>query len=526
MAIHNSNNLLCSYKSCECNNIACRKIYDSFNDAKMACDLIFLKPGESHVEYYKTDNQYHCVVAIGNIVPNISHLYITDTGDDKPILEKLKEIQDLAVDAYQLSQYVDQQLQVLNTSLNVIADDINNINSSILEIKQKNSSFYPVENSSIESLFHNDIYTVNLCCYSQGGYINVYDNIAGYEQGGDSSRVAPCTPFNEYKTYVLGDQITLEAVPRFGHYFKKWLVDADLFNPIYDVSINLTFNEERKDINAISTLNNGQEPAPLRNGYTAIFQKMRKITYDVSLLNLDVADFADDKLTFAGDIREQVDNIIYTEDNANIIVTAHPMNNRHMFKYYLIDSSIEVDQPSFTFTNINKDYQLSAVFEELRYDFFAEPNVASYGDVKHTYTLDGNPYSPKANTFIKDAIINLEACPAENYRFICWEYGEGEERKGDVYSTNSEISIVISKISPRHLVAKFVPFNSHIVTFMDDETRLGEIYVINGMTVNQTEGVPSIPERTGYDSEWVNDNIDFDTPITENTTFKTYYILK
>lgn len=59
-------------------------LYNSFEEAKAACELIFLKPGEAHTEFYQKEGeyQYHCVVAIGNIKPDTEHLYLTDSVNE------------------------------------------------------------------------------------------------------------------------------------------------------------------------------------------------------------------------------------------------------------------------------------------------------------------------------------------------------------------------------------------------------------------------------------------------------------
>ena len=60
-------------------------LYESFEEARNACSLVFLKPGEIHTEFYKTDKVYHCVIAVGNVSPGAGHLYITDSGYDQSI---------------------------------------------------------------------------------------------------------------------------------------------------------------------------------------------------------------------------------------------------------------------------------------------------------------------------------------------------------------------------------------------------------------------------------------------------------
>ena len=64
-------------------------LYNSFEEAVKACEQIFLKPGEAHTEFYQKGEAYHCVVAIGNIKPNTVHLYLTDSGNEMSIDDRL-----------------------------------------------------------------------------------------------------------------------------------------------------------------------------------------------------------------------------------------------------------------------------------------------------------------------------------------------------------------------------------------------------------------------------------------------------
>ena len=64
-------------------------LYNSFEEAVKACEQIFLKPGEAHTEFYQKGESYHCVVAIGNIKPDTKHLYLTDSGNEMSIDDRL-----------------------------------------------------------------------------------------------------------------------------------------------------------------------------------------------------------------------------------------------------------------------------------------------------------------------------------------------------------------------------------------------------------------------------------------------------
>ena len=69
-------------------------LYNSFEEAQNACELVFLKPGEAHTEFYQKNGKYHCVVAIGNIKPNLKHLYLTDSGNEMSLDDRLSIMAD------------------------------------------------------------------------------------------------------------------------------------------------------------------------------------------------------------------------------------------------------------------------------------------------------------------------------------------------------------------------------------------------------------------------------------------------
>ncbi len=392
-------------------------VYNSFDEALAACELFFLKPGKTHTEYYKDGNEIHCVIAIGNIYQNRKHLYLSDTGNKSAIeqfeeLFNTNEIQDVSINL--LFQYINAE---------------------------------PIPDASIESLFHNDIYTINLCCYTKGGYIQIKDVY-------DETRVAECTPHNEYKTYVAGDEAILTAIPNRGYKLNYWLLDANYDEPIYNASVNYIFNEDRGDINVIGTLNDGMEQAPIKNGYTAIFSKLMELKFDTSVLNSDIADSFDDKLDISGDIYEIFDGVAYIGKGENAIITAEPANKHH-FKYFVVDSSIVSETNPYTIENFTENHTIIGYFEEERYKFFAEPNIAEYGNIEVTYTLDGKPYAPKANTVITGVNAKLNASPKEKYKFNCWRYGVEEEHAGEIYSLDQQINVLIDENSVKYLVAEF-----------------------------------------------------------------------
>ena len=123
-----------------------------------------------------------------------------------------------------------------------------------------------------------------MCCYTAGGHIEIFDDVAGEKCGGDSLRVAECTPFNEYKTYVEGDDVSFMAVANEGYKFVKWLYgNGHKIVDYADTSIiNLEFGQS--DIPVIGTLGenaNPSEPAILLSGYSAFFKKLHEVKWSI-----------------------------------------------------------------------------------------------------------------------------------------------------------------------------------------------------------------------------------------------------
>ena len=542
-------------------------LYNSFEEAKDACGIIFLKPGEAHTEFYKSDKEYHCVVAIGNINPGYGHLYLTDSGSDMSIDDRLDnmnagvnlyykqvqilntsvknlntsfielnnqfnqfkidvtgeiqsfitnvsaQIQDIndAVNANNSStsnainnfetyingkiaeisaevqtynnriatleswqQIADTSLKVLNekiqyessvnnqqdVSINLLKqstdnlqqqiielslnntqlidknnqyikstfNEVNNhidisvneidqhinvsinaveehINSSILSLQNLINEFEPISNPSIDSLFHDDIYTVNLCCYTAAGGVEIYDDVSG----GYDLRVANCTAPNEYKTYVKGDDVSFKAVENEGYKFVCWYYGDGRGN-INEVSVDPIINLEftNSDIPVIGTLADGvnpAEPAILSFGYTAFFRKLHQVKWSfyqhTNVLNHPLAYF-DDKLKITiTDIDGNVSNYIvdkdytrpiYFDDDSIVEIRAIcSENGHHTFEGYTLNGSSEKLRDPLIIKNSAKDIVVCAEFKEwwILVQTDTEPrNMANiYSDGSDTYIL-------------------------------------------------------------------------------------------------------------------------------------------
>jgi len=167
-------------------------------------------------------------------------------------------------------------IALIKTSITKLDNDTSALKMQVITLRAlidalQNSSIY---DSSILKLFHDDILTVNLCCFTAAGHVKIEDEY-------DESRVADCTPHNEYKTYVTGDNVTLTAVTNYGYKFLKWLKDAkDLTT---NTSINVVFTN--KDIDVIGTMADGIERAVLLHGYTALFKELNKVIVEIKYTN-------------------------------------------------------------------------------------------------------------------------------------------------------------------------------------------------------------------------------------------------
>ena len=403
-------------------------LYNSFEEAVEACEQIFLKPGEAHTEFYQKGETYHCVVAIGNIIPDTKHLYLTDSGNGMSIDDRLDNMLEQVVNLSKQFSLLSKKFDELNnnvkefennvsTALNDIRIAITNfenwkltidnsvnqlelksnqLDSSISELYNLINEFEPIDTSSISSLFHDDIWTVNLCCYTAGGHIEIFDDIAGEKCGGDDPRVAECTLFNEYKTYVEGDDVSFMAVANEGYKFVKWFYgDGRNIVDYADTSIiNLEFGQS--DIPVIGTLGenaNPAEPAILLSGYSAFFRKLHEVKWSIDTscnTTQHLIEYFDDKIKVKITEKDRtskeyiIDNNftgkIYFDDDAKVEITALPSEDgRHTFEYYVLNDSLEkIYNNSIIITDATDDIIIDTYFKEWWINIQTEPhpNVA------------------------------------------------------------------------------------------------------------------------------------------------------
>lgn len=573
-------------------------LYNSFEEAVNACEQIFLKPGEAHTEFYQKDETYHCVVAIGNIKPDTKHLYLTDSGNEMSIDDRLdnmsaqvtnlskqfsllgKKFDDLnnnveefennvstalneiRTDITNFENIISQQINQVNTSINIFSEkieDISNyvdsfddriqqntndisaltdrvgkienwrptVDTSINRLEELINGFEPIDTSSIRSLFHDDIWTVNLCCYTAGGHVEIFDDIAGEKWGGDSSRVAECTPFNEYKTYVEGDDVSFMAVANEGYKFVNWFYgDGHNIVNYADTSIiNLEFRQS--DIPVIGTLGenvNPAEPAILLNGYTAFFRKLHEVKWSIDTscsTTQHLIEYFDDKIKVKITEKDRtskeyiIDNNytgkIYFDDGAKVEITALPSEDgRHTFEYYVLnESSQKTYNNPIIITNATDDIIVNTYFKEWWINIQTEPHP----NVADIYVPEGSDMYHLREDILHINIENIQ----EDWQFEKWSDASISDIEldkyiieGDLTTPDITVRVDASISSGKYdLIANFTQQEIHYynVSFYSNNTLWH-----NELSVRQNTMLKNIsvaePSSTGYTfNGWMVDNV-------------------
>lgn len=146
-------------------------LYNSFEEAKNSCQLVFIKPGEAHRGFYPKDREYHCVVAKGNIKSDTEHLYLTDSGNEMSIDDRLDNMVEQVA---KLSE----QFSLLSKKFNTLSENVeefeNNVTISFNQIRQDIENF---ENTVIQQI--NQVNTsINI-------FSRKIDDFSNYDDGFD-----------------------------------------------------------------------------------------------------------------------------------------------------------------------------------------------------------------------------------------------------------------------------------------------------------------------------------------------------
>ena len=405
---------------------------------------------------------------------------------------------------------------------NAIQDvSINLINATLDEIQNYLNEFTPIEDASIYSLFHDDIYTINLCCYTKAGYIQIEDHIAGVNAGGNNKRVAECTPFNEYKTYVHGDNVDFTAVANEGYKFLCWYIDANIYNPYYENTISYSFGD---DINVIGSMLDGTDPDMLQHGYTAKFKRLHRLKVSINQLTNDrntYVKFFDDSLdiyiTEPGSARRKVNledaltGHVYFDDDSKVQIVAKPDTYAyHEFNKYKVNNGreiIEVNDSTYTSFNTNTDLIIDAYFMEYWITVHGDATQEYAGRVYINGETEFEQVSPdNVNYYLGGSIVTISASGNPGYGFNRWSSNKPSlaQFKSDIiypYNINSNyIKMRVNKsVKEYELVAYF---NSgvtvHFVEYYYDDTYTN-VYVKKQFNDGDIITPPDVlPVRPGY----------------------------
>lgn len=442
------------------------------------------------------------VEQVTNISEKVDDISVYVDGFDERIRQNADNISDLSTRVEEIENWK----PTIDNSINQLENKVRLIDSSIIELHDLINEFKPIDTSSIRSLFHDDIWTVNLCCYTAGGHIEIFDDIAGEKWGGDSSRVAECTPFNEYKTYVNGDDVSFMAVANEGYKFVRWYENG---NEYADTSIiSLVFNNS--DIPVIGTLNTEIEPKILNFGYTALFKKLHKLNCKI---NQDVNNKDASSLTYFDDaikviikdvdenpveyvIDKDFDKNLYFDDDASIYVIAMPSKQgHHTFEGFIINGTEEIYEEEIEINHNNKDINILAKFEEWWIKVSADANHPDQGEINYQYGY-----------YLFDTSVSLKAIPNRGYVFTNWadKNISDEELQNDIIVGNlstPDISLYINNnIDEYELRADFDIKKCTVIFYNSDDSVIDTSIVNFGTLFRECKPAdPSNPEHPTYD---------------------------
>ena len=406
------------------------------------------------------------VEQVTNISEKVDDISIYVNSFDERIKQNADNISDLSTRVEELENWK----PTIDNSINQLELKSNQLDSSIIELHNLINEFEPIDIPSIRSLFHNDIYTVNLCCYTEAGHVEIFDDCGGINMGGDNTRVAECTPFNEYKTYVNGDDVSFMAVANEGYKFVKWWVNnqPNTTNTI----IETTF--EDSDIPVIGTLNNGSEPPILKFGYTAEFRKLHTLTLRVEcgLNNQNVQQmfYNDTFKVFINNVEYDISKPIYFDDGDNIRIEAYPdIEGHHEFVNYVITENniVTIYSDSTIFTKQNALYDLQVVLniKENWCKITADANPANYGEIDIDLSSVHYQKSLDRRTTYYLCEDNMQIVANNNpgFKFINWTTSNNmpsiEQLESDINPYQLSDSLIILHINKNvaeyELVANF-----------------------------------------------------------------------
>lgn len=201
-----------------------QKVYDSFEDAVKASNLVYLKPGQIYIAFYNNSkNEFHILMAIGNILPTEGKLFMTDMGGDLPYLEQIDNLWTAIREKASASE------------LNSLQEQVNNIQDSVEEIIESY-----ISEDEIQELFNKQYIVTQIPCI--GGSVNIPEGKSIVEEN---------------------EEVTVSYNANDNYEFKGWFLDG-----LYQHNENeFTFNAPGNT--TITCLSENSEDKP--NGIVALF---------------------------------------------------------------------------------------------------------------------------------------------------------------------------------------------------------------------------------------------------------------
>lgn len=208
---------------CNCNPTP-QKVYDSFEDAVKASNLVYLKPGQIYIAFYNNSkNEFHILMAIGNILPTEGKLFMTDMGGDLPYLEQIDKLWAAIGEKASASE------------VNILQEQVNNIQSNVEEIIESS-----ISEEEIQELFNERYIVTQIPCI--GGSVNIPEGKSIVE---------------------IDDEVTVSYVVKPNYEFRGWFL-----NGVYQHSEN-EFTFQAPGNTTITCLSENSEDKP--NGIVALF---------------------------------------------------------------------------------------------------------------------------------------------------------------------------------------------------------------------------------------------------------------
>ncbi|MDE6307565.1 MAG: InlB B-repeat-containing protein, partial [Bacteroidales bacterium] len=278
--------------------------------------------------------------------------------------------------------------------------------------KNASYSFVISQDTTFTAVFSRLQYTVTLVSNPSKDYGTINGTSGSASDGG---------------TFDAGSKRHLEAKPKSGYEFVKWMSDTKELgtNPVYEFILT-------EDITI-----------------TAYFQEKQELDIKVTVVPVNAG-----TVTGAGKVQR----------GNNAVLTANPGENYKFLYWERIDGTQHEDNP-YTLVQPKRDYSFTANFRtknQYTVTVMPVPNNAA-GTITKTGLLENG----KA---LEDATVTLTANPAEGYTFVEWQDAAGTQVSTDATLTFTATANVVYKA-----IFDETPIQQYMVTLLRDPVAGGRI---------------------------------------------------